>query len=181
MFRIQNIKLIENYIVNLYELSQDVSVVKYKTIIAKIIELKKYNKNLSKLNEKINDHEDDLNYTLNQQKKAKDELSELRSRPEYNTVNKNDKIKKEAESEINKIKLKIIKKTRPLLKLEKLTKKDKKLIDDYVNYPLDTLKKDKKLQLGKGNFQIFIDDTHNEHKISDHILKLIYEEISIDN
>jgi len=41
--------------------------------------------------------------------------------------------------------------------------------------------KDKISQLGKGNFQIFIDDTHNEHKISDHILKLIYEEISIDN
>ena len=41
--------------------------------------------------------------------------------------------------------------------------------------------KDKMSQLGKGNFQIFIDDTHNEHKISDHILKLIYEEISVDN
>ena len=41
--------------------------------------------------------------------------------------------------------------------------------------------KDKMSQLGKGNFKIFTDDTHNEHKISDHILKLIYEEISIDN
>ena len=169
----KNIKLIENYIVNLYELSQDVSVVKYKTIIAKIIELKKYNKNLSKLNEKINDHEDDLNYTLNQQKKAKDELSELRSRPEYNTVNKNDKIKKEAESEINKIKLKIIKKTRPLLKLEKLTKKDKKLIDDYVNYPLDTLKKDKKFaiyRIGKKKYKKLSKDYFS--KILDDYTKL---------
>jgi hypothetical protein len=40
---------------------------------------------------------------------------------------------------------------------------------------------DKISQLGKGNFQIFIDDTHNEHKISNHILKLVYEEISLDN
>ena len=34
------------------------------------------------------------------------------------------------------------------------------------------------LQLGKGDFQIFIDDTHNEHKISVYTLKLIYESIS---
>jgi len=40
---------------------------------------------------------------------------------------------------------------------------------------------DKISQLGKGNFQIFIDDTHNEHKISNHVLKLVYEEISLDN
>ena len=33
--------------------------------------------------------------------------------------------------------------------------------------------KDKILQLGKGNFQIFIDDTHNEHKISDTALEYI--------
>ena len=41
--------------------------------------------------------------------------------------------------------------------------------------------KDKISQLGKGNFQIFIDDTHNEHKISDHTLKFVYEMISLDN
>ena len=41
--------------------------------------------------------------------------------------------------------------------------------------------KDKMLQLGKGNFQILIDDTHNEHKISDHTLNLVYENISLDN
>jgi len=38
--------------------------------------------------------------------------------------------------------------------------------------------KDKILQLGKGDFQIFIDNTHNEHKISDHILELVYKNIS---
>ena len=41
--------------------------------------------------------------------------------------------------------------------------------------------KDKMLQLGKGNFQILIDDTHNEHKISDHTLRLVHENISLDN
>ena len=41
--------------------------------------------------------------------------------------------------------------------------------------------KDKISQLGKGTFQILIDDTHNEHKISDHTLKLIYEMISLVN
>ena len=41
--------------------------------------------------------------------------------------------------------------------------------------------KDKILQLGKGDFQIFIDDTHNQHQISDHILKLVHENISLDN
>jgi hypothetical protein len=41
--------------------------------------------------------------------------------------------------------------------------------------------KDKMLQLGKGNFQILIDDTHNEHKISDHMLNLVNENISLDN
>ena len=41
--------------------------------------------------------------------------------------------------------------------------------------------KDKMLQLGKGNFQILIDDTHNEHKISVYTLKLIHESISLDN
>jgi len=41
--------------------------------------------------------------------------------------------------------------------------------------------KDKISQLGKGNFQILIDDTHNEHKISDHTLKFVYEMISLDN
>ena len=34
---------------------------------------------------------------------------------------------------------------------------------------------DKILQLGKGNFQIFIDDTHNEHKISNIVLEYIIE------
>ena len=38
--------------------------------------------------------------------------------------------------------------------------------------------KDKISQLGKGNFQIFIDDTHNEHKISDTVLEHIAKNIS---
>ena len=38
--------------------------------------------------------------------------------------------------------------------------------------------KDKISQLGKGNFQIFIDDTHNEHKISDIALEYIAKNIS---
>jgi hypothetical protein len=37
--------------------------------------------------------------------------------------------------------------------------------------------KDKMSQLGKGNFQIFIDDTHNEHKISKYVMSLIHEQI----
>jgi len=37
--------------------------------------------------------------------------------------------------------------------------------------------KDKMSQLGKGNFQIFIDDTHNEHKISDIALEYIAKNI----
>lgn len=37
--------------------------------------------------------------------------------------------------------------------------------------------KDKISQLGKGNFQIFIDDTHNEHKISDTVLEYIAKNI----
>ena len=37
--------------------------------------------------------------------------------------------------------------------------------------------KDKISQLGKGNFQIFIDDTHNEHKISDTVLEHIAKNI----
>ena len=41
--------------------------------------------------------------------------------------------------------------------------------------------KDKMSQLGKGTFQILIDDTHNDHKISDHTLKLVYEMISLVN
>ena len=41
--------------------------------------------------------------------------------------------------------------------------------------------KDKMSQLGKGTFQILIDDTHNEHKISNHTLKLVYEMISLVN
>jgi len=41
--------------------------------------------------------------------------------------------------------------------------------------------KDKISQLGKGTFQILIDDTHNGHKISDHTLKLVYEMISLAN
>ena len=38
--------------------------------------------------------------------------------------------------------------------------------------------KDRLLQLGKGSFQIFIDDTHNEHKISEYVMSLIHEHIS---
>ena len=41
--------------------------------------------------------------------------------------------------------------------------------------------KDKISQLGKGNFQIFIDDTHTQHKISDHTLRLVHENISLDD
>jgi len=41
--------------------------------------------------------------------------------------------------------------------------------------------KDKISQLGKGNFQIFIDDTHNQHKISEQTLRLVHENISLDN
>ena len=37
--------------------------------------------------------------------------------------------------------------------------------------------KDKLLQLGKGNFQIFIDDTHTEHKISNTALEYIAKNI----
>ena len=37
--------------------------------------------------------------------------------------------------------------------------------------------KDKLLQLGKGNFQIFIDDTHTEHKISNTALEYIVKNI----
>jgi len=38
--------------------------------------------------------------------------------------------------------------------------------------------KDKISQLGKGDFQVFIDDTHNEHKISEYVMSLIHEQIS---
>ena len=38
--------------------------------------------------------------------------------------------------------------------------------------------KDRISQLGKGNFQIFIDDTHNEHRISEYAMSLIHEQIS---
>ena len=37
--------------------------------------------------------------------------------------------------------------------------------------------KDRLLQLGKGNFQIFIDDTHREHKISNTVLEYITKNI----
>ena len=37
--------------------------------------------------------------------------------------------------------------------------------------------KDKLVELGKGNFQILIDDTHNEHKISDTMLEYIRKNI----
>ena len=37
--------------------------------------------------------------------------------------------------------------------------------------------KEKILQLGKGNFQVFVDDTHNEHKISDTALEYIIKNI----
>jgi len=51
--------------------------------------------------------------------------------------------------------------------------------DGYETY--ESVIKDRMSQLGKGNFQILIDDTHNEHKISDHTLKLVYEMISLEN
>ena len=38
--------------------------------------------------------------------------------------------------------------------------------------------KDKISQLGQGNFQIFVDDTHNEHKISDDALDYIVKNIN---
>ena len=37
--------------------------------------------------------------------------------------------------------------------------------------------KDKILQLGNGDFQVFVDDTHNEHKISDTALEYIIKNI----
>ena len=37
--------------------------------------------------------------------------------------------------------------------------------------------KDKLVELGKGSFQILIDDTHNEHKISDTMLEYIRKNI----
>jgi len=46
----------------------------------------------------------------------------------------------------------------------------------YETYEL--VIKDKMLQLGKGNFQIFIDDTHDEHKISDTAREFILETIN---
>ena len=49
----------------------------------------------------------------------------------------------------------------------------------YETYEL--IIKDKMLQLGKGNFQILVDDTHDEHKISEHTLRLVHENISLDN
>jgi hypothetical protein len=33
-------------------------------------------------------------------------------------------------------------------------------------------------QLGKGNFQIFIDDSHKEHKISENVLGIILKSIN---
>ena len=45
----------------------------------------------------------------------------------------------------------------------------------YENY--EFFIKDKLLQLGKGNFQIFIDDTHSEHKISNTVLEYITKNI----
>ena len=38
--------------------------------------------------------------------------------------------------------------------------------------------KDRILQLGKGNFQIFIDDSHKEHKISENALKIILKSMN---
>ena len=38
--------------------------------------------------------------------------------------------------------------------------------------------KDRILQLGKGNFQIFIDDSHKEHKISENALRIILKSIN---
>ena len=46
----------------------------------------------------------------------------------------------------------------------------------YETYEL--VIKDKMLQLGKGNFQIFIDDTHDKHKISDTAREFILETIN---
>jgi len=48
--------------------------------------------------------------------------------------------------------------------------------NEYETY--EFVIKDKISQLGKGNFQIFIDDTHNEHKISDIALEYIAKNIS---
>ena len=46
----------------------------------------------------------------------------------------------------------------------------------YETYEL--VIKDKMLQLGKGNFQIFIDDTHDKHKISDTAREFILKTIN---
>jgi len=35
--------------------------------------------------------------------------------------------------------------------------------------------------LNNGKFSVILDDTHNEHKISGHTLKLVHENISLDN
>ena len=45
----------------------------------------------------------------------------------------------------------------------------------YESY--EVFMKDRLLQLGKGNFQIFIDDTHNEHKISNTALEYVAKNI----
>jgi hypothetical protein len=38
--------------------------------------------------------------------------------------------------------------------------------------------KDRISQLGKGNFQIFIDDSHKEHKISENALRIILKSMN---
>ena len=45
----------------------------------------------------------------------------------------------------------------------------------YESY--ESVIQDKLLQLGEGNFQIFIDDTHNQHKISNTVLEYIAKNI----
>ena len=45
----------------------------------------------------------------------------------------------------------------------------------YETY--ESVVNDKISQFGKGNFQVFVDDTHNEHKISDTALKYIVKNI----
>ena len=47
--------------------------------------------------------------------------------------------------------------------------------DGYESY--EFFIKDRLLQLGKGDFQIFMDDTHIEHKISDTVLEYIAKNI----
>ncbi len=46
----------------------------------------------------------------------------------------------------------------------------------YETY--ESVVNDKVSQFGKGNFQVFVDDTHNEHKISDTVIEFVLQTIN---